>query len=121
REAAIVESIQRDHENKTYLPGVSIPESVSASTDLHEVLNDADILLGVVPSAHARSVFTQALPFVRPESAFISATKGLEPATHLRMSELIEQVFSMRFRPRVAVLSGPSFALEAARGEPTAV
>jgi len=58
REAAIVESIQRDRENKTYLPGVSIPESVSASTDLREVLNDADILLGVMPSAHARSVFT---------------------------------------------------------------
>jgi glycerol-3-phosphate dehydrogenase (NAD(P)+) len=121
REAAIVESIQRDHENKTYLPGVSIPESVSASNDLRDVLNDAGIILGVMPSAHARSVFTQALPFVRSEAAIVSATKGLEPATHLRVSELIEQVFSMRFRPRVAVLSGPSFALEAARGEPTAV
>ncbi|HKM79716.1 MAG TPA: NAD(P)H-dependent glycerol-3-phosphate dehydrogenase [Candidatus Acidoferrum sp.] len=121
REAAVVECIQRDHENKIYLPGVPLPESVSASTDLREILNGADILLGVVPSAHARSVFTQALPFVRPEAAIVSATKGLEPATHLRMSELIEQVFSMRFRPRVAVLSGPSFALEAARGEPTAV
>src|SRR5208337_3874031 len=56
REAAVVECIQRDHENKIYLPGVPLPESVSASTDLREILNGADILLGVVPSAHARSV-----------------------------------------------------------------
>src|SRR5271157_907242 len=97
REAAVVECIQRDHENKIYLPGVPLPESVSASTDLREILNGADILLGVVPSAHARSVFTQALPFVRPEAAIVSATKGLEPATHLRMSELIEQVFRCDF------------------------
>src|SRR5208282_4452064 len=73
-------------------------------------LQEADIVLGVVPSAYTRAVCTQALPFLRPEAAIVSATKGLEPATHLRMSEVIEQVFSLRFRPRLAVLSGPSFA-----------
>lgn len=121
REEAIAESIQRNRENAVYLPGVAIPASVAASNDLGEVLQEADIILGVVPSAYARAVFTQALPLIRPEAAVVSATKGLEPATHLRMSEVIEQVFSLRFRPRLAVLSGPSFALEAARGEPTAV
>src|SRR5271157_6379762 len=87
REAAIVDSIRRDHENTIYLPGVLIPESIAASSDLGEVLQEADIVLGVVPSAHARAVFTQALPFIRPQAAIVSATKGLEPATNLRMSE----------------------------------
>jgi len=51
----------------------------------------------------------------------VSATKGLEPATHLRTSEVIAQALALQFIPAIAVLSGPSFALEAARGDPTAV
>ena len=121
REPAIAQSIGSDRENKTYLPGIPIPTCVQASTDIGEVLRDAQIVLGAVPSAHAREVYTLALPFVSQEAIIVSATKGLEPATHLRISEVIEQVFSLRFVPQVAVLSGPSFAIEAARGEPTAV
>ena len=121
REPAIAQSICSDRENKTYLPGIPIPTCVEASTDIGEVLRDAQIVLGVIPSAHAREVYTLALPFVSQEAIIVSATKGLEPATHLRISEVIEQVFSLRFVPQVAVLSGPSFAIEAARGEPTAV
>ena len=121
RESGIVEHIRKNHENKVYLPGVAIPDCVEVSTNLHDVVERAQIVLGVVPSANAREVYAQALPYVSPEAAIVSATKGLEPATHLRMSEVIAQVFSLRFVPRVAVLSGPSFAVEAARGEPTAV
>lgn len=121
REPAIAQSIRDGRENKTYLPGIPIPPCVQASTEISEVLRDAQIVLGVVPSAHAREVYTRALPHVSPEAIVVSATKGLEPATHLRMSEVIEQVFSLRFVPQVTVLSGPSFAIEAARGEPTAV
>jgi glycerol-3-phosphate dehydrogenase (NAD(P)+) len=72
-----------------------------------------------------RSIFLQALPFLTEEMSFISSTKGLEPATHLRMSKVLEQVLfegsPAKSSPRIAVLSGPSFAAEAARGEPTAV
>src|SRR6516165_6933177 len=121
REPSIAESISRERKNPVYLTDVPIPSCVSASTDLREVLHDAHVVVGVLPSAHTRAVFTEALPFLSPETAVVSAAKGLEPATHLRMSEVIEQVFSLRFVPRIAVLSGPSFAVEAARGEPTAV
>ena len=121
REREIAQSICDARENKTYLPGILLPACVQASTDIGEVLRDAQIVVGVVPSAHAREVYTLALPHVSPEAIIVSATKGLEPATHLRMSQVIEQVFSLRFVPQVAVLSGPSFAIEAARGEPTAV
>jgi glycerol-3-phosphate dehydrogenase (NAD(P)+) len=121
REPAIVESINAVHENKTYLPAVPIPACVMPSSDLHEVLDRARVIVGAVPSAHTREVFTRALPHISPDAAIVSATKGLETATHLRMSEVIGQALSSRFIPSVAVLSGPSFAVEAARGEPTAV
>jgi glycerol-3-phosphate dehydrogenase (NAD(P)+) len=121
REPAIVEAICATRENKTYLPGVEIPACIKPSTDLKIVLNRAQIVLGVVPSAHTREVFTVALPYISSDAIIVSATKGLEPATHLRVSQVLEQVCSQRFVPELAVLSGPSFALEAARGEPTAV
>lgn len=121
REESIANEIEQERENRVYLPGVMLPATVRASTDLQEVLEFAIVVVNAVPSAHAREVFTRALPYVAPEAVLVSATKGLEPATHLRMSQVIEQVFSSRFVPQVAVLSGPSFALEAAKGEPTAV
>ena len=107
--------------NENYLPGVEIPASVAVSPHLHEILANAYVVLAVLPAAFARSVLVEALPYISPEALIVSAAKGLEPVTHLRMSEVIAQVFSLRYVPRVAVLSGPSFALEAARGEPTAV
>jgi len=121
REASIAEAIEQERENKIYLPGVPVPTSVLASTNLELVLSEARIVLGVIPSAHAREVYAEALSHLHAGCVLVSATKGLEPATHLRMSEVIEQVFSLRFLPQLAVLSGPSFALEVARGEPTAV
>jgi glycerol-3-phosphate dehydrogenase (NAD(P)+) len=121
REPSIVQSIRENRENLAYLQGVSLPECIQASTQIGQVLRDAQIVVGAVPSAFAREVFSHALPDVSIDSVIVIATKGLEPTTHLRMTEVIEQVFSLRFVPKVAVLSGPSFALEAARGEPTAV
>jgi len=121
REANIAQAIQEKRENPVYLPGIPLPECIQAGTEMGEALQDAQIVVGVVPSAFIREVFAQALPHIPVEAAIVSATKGLEPSTRLRMSEVIEQVCSLRFVPRVAVLSGPSFAIEAARGEPTAV
>jgi glycerol-3-phosphate dehydrogenase (NAD(P)+) len=121
REASVAQSIQETRQNQAYLPGITIPACVQASNDLAEVLYGAQIVVGVVPSAHARSIYLRTVPYLSPETVIVSATKGLEPATHMRMSEVIRQVFSLRFVARTAVLSGPSFALEAARGDPTAV
>jgi glycerol-3-phosphate dehydrogenase (NAD(P)+) len=118
---ALAESIGRDRENKKYLPGAILPECVRASANLKEVLHEAQIVVGAVPSAHTRGIFVQALPDFPRDAAIVSATKWLEPATHLRMSELISQVLNARFVTNLAVLSGPSFASEAAVGQPTAV
>jgi glycerol-3-phosphate dehydrogenase (NAD(P)+) len=121
RDAALAESIRRDRENKSYLPGHPLTEKIHITNNFQEAASGADILLGAMPSAHARSVYTQALPHLARGVAFVSATKGLEPSSHARVSEVIRQIVSPKFAPRIAVLSGPSFAAETARGEPTAV
>lgn len=121
RDPALAESIETGRENKKYLAGITIPACVRASAKLEEILHDAEVVACVVPSAHMRSVLAEALPWVPCDAAIVSATKGLEPATYLRMSQVIMQVLNARFVPRVAALSGPSFALEAAAGQPTAV
>ncbi len=121
REASLAQSIASTRENKTYLPSIEIPARITPSSDLATVLEHAQIIVGAVPSAHTREVFTLAIPHISQDAIIVSATKGLEPATHLRITQVLEQVCSQRFVPQLAVLSGPSFALEAARGEPTAV
>ena len=121
RDPSLAESIERERQNKKYLPGISIPACVNPSAQLELVLHDAQIVIGAVPSVHTRGIFALALPHIPRDAAFVSATKGLEPATHLRMSEVISQVINARFVPGVSVLSGPSFAAEAAQGHPTAV
>jgi glycerol-3-phosphate dehydrogenase (NAD(P)+) len=120
-DAALSESIRCSRENATYLPGHELPAAVHITHEMQDALANVNIVLGAMPSAYARAVYTQALPHLASNTTLVSATKGLEPSTHLRMSEVITQTVSPKFSPRVAVLSGPSFAAEAARGEPTAV
>jgi glycerol-3-phosphate dehydrogenase (NAD(P)+) len=120
-DAALADSMRRDRENKTYLPGIYLPERVLVSHTLEEASAKADIVVGAMPSAYSRSIYAAALPHISEGAAIVSATKGLEPSTHLRMSEVIAAAAAHQFTPAVAVLSGPSFAAEAARGEPTAV
>jgi glycerol-3-phosphate dehydrogenase (NAD(P)+) len=124
RDAALAECIRRDRENTSYLPGHKLPETVQITHDAMMALEDAELIIGAIPAAHARGVYQHVLPHTVRGAAIVSATKGLEPATHARMSEVISQVFqaaSAQLAPRVAVLSGPSFAAEAAAGQPTAV
>jgi glycerol-3-phosphate dehydrogenase (NAD(P)+) len=124
RDATLAQSVHVSRQNPVYLPGCLLPASVRVASDLASALREANIVVGVIPSAHARNVYTQALPHIDGgQCIFVSATKGLEPSTHLRMSEMITQVFATKSLapPPFVALSGPSFALEAARGEPTAV
>ena len=108
-------------ENDVYLPGYTLPSNVTVVTDFATALEGAGIVLGVMPSHRARTVYDQMLPFLDESMLLVSATKGLETGSLLRISEIIGQVVGTRFAPRVAVLSGPTFAKEVARGEPTAL
>ncbi|MGB6482562.1 MAG: NAD(P)H-dependent glycerol-3-phosphate dehydrogenase [Candidatus Acidiferrales bacterium] len=121
RENDVLASLQAARENAAFLPGFHVPQHVEATGDLGLALRDAEIIIGAMPAAHARAMYSAALPFLRPEMRFVSATKGLEPETLLRVTEVMSQVMARDFRPHLAALSGPSFAKEVARGDPTAV
>jgi glycerol-3-phosphate dehydrogenase (NAD(P)+) len=121
RDAVLAESIRRERENKPYLPGHKLPDSVHVTHEMDLALVGAGIILGAVPSAHAREVYSAAGRRAAARVAFVSATKGLEPATHKRVSEVIAEVVPPELARRIAILSGPSFAAEAAAGQPTAV
>jgi glycerol-3-phosphate dehydrogenase (NAD(P)+) len=108
-------------ENEVYLPGAALPANVEIHSDLAPCLDQADIVLSVMPSHVARAVYQQMLPNLSESMAFVSATKGLENGTLLRISEVIDEVVRPKFAPRIAVISGPTFAREVARGEPTAL
>lgn len=123
--AALAAALERQRENATYLPGVFLPAAIRVTHEIPAAMERAHLIVGAMPSVHAREIYSQALPFVTPEMVFVSTTKGLESSTHLRMSKVLAQVLkqggSAAVARRIAVLSGPSFAAEAARGEPTAV
>ncbi len=122
-EREVRESIAGRQENSLYLPGLKIPEGVAVTNDYSEALENAQIVVSVMPSNHCRSVFEEILPYLTPQMLLVSATKGIENNSYMRMTEVICSVLqkSYKFEPRVGALSGPSFALEVGRGDPTAI
>jgi glycerol-3-phosphate dehydrogenase (NAD(P)+) len=107
--------------NDLYLPGFPLPPNVTPLSSLEHCLHGAGIVLSVMPSDHVRRMYRAMLPWLEPHMLFVSATKGLEQGSLKRMSEVIAEVLSPQFPPRIGVLSGPTFAREVARGEPAAV
>ncbi len=114
-------AINEQHENTQYLPGVSLPESLQASSDMKAVLAGAKWVLFVVPSHVARTVLSSMRPFLEDTMPIISATKGIETGTLMLMSEVIREALGRKTTERIAVLSGPSFAKELVLEHPTAV
>jgi glycerol-3-phosphate dehydrogenase (NAD(P)+) len=118
-EADLAERMHSSRQNDIYLPGCELPPQVVPVHDLAAALDGAEIVLSVMPSHLVRGLYQRMLPFLRESMLFVSATKGLENDTLLRMSEVIAQVLRSRFAARIAVISGPTFAREVARSEPT--
>ncbi|HEX8817823.1 MAG TPA: NAD(P)H-dependent glycerol-3-phosphate dehydrogenase [Terriglobales bacterium] len=118
REQAVIEAIASRRMNEIFLPGFEIPATVSVSGDLGDTVANAQILVSVVPSQHCRQMFEEIRPSMREGMLLVSATKGLEEGTLRRMSEVMANVFGPQ---RIGALSGPSFAKEVARGDPTAI
>ena len=118
-EPELCAAIAGTRENTAFLPGFAIPGHVTVTSSLGDAVEGAQVVMGVIPSKYARRVYTELAPAAREDMIFVSATKGIEQGTLLRMSELMREVIGPA--ARVAVLSGPTFAKEVARGEPTAV
>jgi glycerol-3-phosphate dehydrogenase (NAD(P)+) len=122
-ESDVCESINQTRVNQRFLPGPRIPESVSAATDLAATIEGAQIIVSVMPSQHCRTLFSRMRPLIGPGTLIVSASKGLEEVSLLRMSEVIADALKRDDVLPLAIgaLSGPSFAQEVARGDPTAI
>ena len=119
RDAKVAAAIDQQHENTRYLPGIPLPDNLRATTDLAASLQNADLVLVVVPS-HAFTETLRQLAPLRPASAGVAwATKGFEPGSGRFLHEVAEDILG----PSVplAVVTGPSFAKEVTLGLPTAV
>lgn len=115
--ASVAEQLREAGENLSYLPGYILPVNVHVTNDLHDAVQEADIIVCVVPSQHVRSVITRIAPSLTRDQIILSASKGIEENSYLRTSQVIASITS---NP-CAVLSGPSFAQEVAAGSPTAI
>ena len=118
RDAAVAEAIRTRNVNPDYLPGVTLPEGIVAGTDLAPAVAGAELVFVVVPSGFCRAIYRRLAAVVPAGTILVSATKGLEAATLRRMSEVAAE--EAPGQP-LAVLSGPSFALEVAQSQPTTV
>ena len=116
REPEIVESIARTRRNAWYLADVELPAGVRATGDVAEALDGATLVVVAVPSEFVDGMLAR-IGHARPDVPIVSATKGLDPERHVRMSELIADRCP---GAPVAALSGPTFAREVALGRPTA-
>ncbi len=121
REEEVYEQTLRYKENKTFLPGAVFPSSVSFFDNIENAVQDVGLVFIAVPSKFCRSVYEQLAPLLSEKTVLVSLTKGIEEDSLLRMSQVMEDVFSPHFTPKIAVLSGPSFAREVVESHPTAV
>jgi glycerol-3-phosphate dehydrogenase (NAD(P)+) len=117
----LADRIRETHSNDSYLPGFNLPPNIEPTSELPAAIEAADCVLLAVPSQHLRGVFRLMLPALAGVPPLVSATKGIETHSLQRMSEVLKDEASSRFSPRIAVLSGPTFAREVARGEPAAL
>jgi len=119
KEPELAQRMSASRVNDIFLPGIVLPSNVTPGHSLEMALNGAGIVLSVMPSHVVREVYEGMSPWLTPAMRLVSATKGLEAASLLRMSQVIRSVVGEAYG--IAVLSGPSFAREVAAGHPTAV
>lgn len=119
-EKELVASINDQHENVLFLPGVALSHRIEATPSLEEAVKDARVVLFAVPSHVARSVLMNLAPVLPLETPVISGTKGIENDTLLLTSQIMEEILPTP-PSNIAALSGPSFAKEVCQRHPTAV
>jgi glycerol-3-phosphate dehydrogenase (NAD(P)+) len=115
---AEIEPLSRDRENKAYLPGIALPQTVQPEADIRRALDGAEQVLIVVPSHAFREVVKQLADLIDDRAGIAWATKGFEPGSHRLLSEVASELLPQR---ELAVVSGPTFAGEVARCLPTAI
>jgi glycerol-3-phosphate dehydrogenase (NAD(P)+) len=120
RNPAVAEQVAQGHQNSDYLPDITLPDALGATSSLVEACEGAEVVVMGVPSHGFRAVLADASAVISPDAAVLSLSKGLEQGTVLRMTEVIADVLPDHPRELIGVLSGPNLASEVAFGQPTA-
>ena len=120
-ESEVVESIQTQRENSWYLPGVVLPNSIQAMSNLSDCIQGTDLIILAVPSHTMANMVTQLRPFLKHTRPITIASKGIEENTLQLMSEVVESHLPEAWHTWLTVLSGPSFAAEVCRWKPTTI
>lgn len=113
RREAVAEQINREHRNEAYLPGFEISKELRATSSMAEAVREADVLVMGVPSHGMRAALQEVAKDIRPWVPVVSLAKGLEPESHLRMTEVIREVLPEH---RAGALTGPNLAKEIMAG-----
>ncbi len=115
------ETIRTTRENPAFLPGIRIPETVCATSDLEEAVRDSGMIVAAVPSQFLRSVISRLKNIHLEDVLVVNVAKGIENGTLMTMSEMIHDVLPAVPARHIATLSGPSHAEEVSRKIPTTV
>ena len=113
RREETADEVNREHTNNRYLPGYELSPDLGATASLEEAVGDADVVVVGVPSHGMREVLAEVAKSIRPWVPVVSLAKGLEPGTHLRMTEVIREVLPDH---PAGALSGPNLAKEIMAG-----
>jgi glycerol-3-phosphate dehydrogenase (NAD(P)+) len=117
RRTDLTDEINAQHTNERYLAGFGLPDDLRATSSLEEAVGSADVVVMAVPSHGFRAVLQEAAPFVRPWVPVLSLSKGIEVGTHLRMTQVINEVLPDH---PAGALTGPNLAKEIMAGQPAA-
>ncbi|TYR82578.1 NAD(P)H-dependent glycerol-3-phosphate dehydrogenase [Priestia megaterium] len=118
---AIIDQINSVHQNEKYLPGVELPSSIKGYTSIQEAIQGVETIILAVPTKAVREVLQSLVQVATRPLTIVHVSKGIEPDTLLRISEMIEQEVASDLLKDVVVLSGPSHAEEVSRRQPTTV
>ncbi len=116
-----IDEINHSHTNSKYLPDILLPDSIKGYTNIEETVLDTEVVVLVVPTKSMRDVLRELKVLLKKPVLLIHASKGIEPQTAKRISEIIEEEIPETLRKGVVVLSGPSHAEEVCRRLPTTV
>ena len=120
-EKEVADAINTQHANPMYLPDITLPDGLVATHDLQAFADGLTLLVIVVPSHVLRRVISQLRVWLKNDIPIICATKGIENETWMTMDEVLTAILGADTPKRLAILSGPSFAFDVARGKATAV
>lgn len=120
-EGPVADGINKRHKNPLYLMDIPLPKSIKATNDFKEALEEADVVVSVVPSHTLRAVMEKAKAFIKDKAIIISCTKGVETTTGKCVSDILKETLLHMEEKRFTYLSGPSFAIEVAKDLPTTV